>query len=110
MATRRRAFPPSRLCGRGRRGLLLLLGRWSLGLLGMRLHRRGGMVLLRMLRMLLRLLLVRVLWLRGLRWLCGVRSIIHRLVAPGHVRLLLRRLLLLLLRLGLLLLRRRLIR
>ncbi len=62
----------------------------------MSLDRRRGVV--RLLRM--RLLLVRVLWLRRLRWLCGVCSIIHRLLAPSHVWLLL---LLLLLRLLLLL-------
>ena len=65
-------------------GLSLL----SMGLLGVRLHWRGSVVLL--LSMLLRMLLlvVRMLWLRCLRWLCGVGSIIHRLVAPSHVRLL----------------------
>ncbi|KAL2189233.1 hypothetical protein L209DRAFT_269781 [Thermothelomyces heterothallicus CBS 203.75] len=85
VGTRRRAFPSSRLCGRRSRGLLLL-GRWSLGLLSMRLHRRDGMVLL---PMLLLLLLMRVLWLRSRGWLCGVRTIIGRLVAPRYIRLLL---------------------
>jgi hypothetical protein len=63
-------------------------------LLSVRLNRWGGVVL----RVLL-VLLVRVLWLRRLRWLCGVCSIIHRLVPPSHVglRLLRRRVLLLLL-------------
>jgi hypothetical protein len=87
--------------------LLLLLRRWSLGLLGMwLLHRRGRVVLLRVLRMrlLLLLLLVRVRRLRGLGWLCGVSSIVHRLVAPSHVRRLLLLLLLRLLLLRLLLL------
>jgi hypothetical protein len=45
-----------------------------------RLHRRGGVVL-----SVLRVLLVRMLWLRGLWGLCGVGSIIHRLVAPSHL-------------------------
>jgi hypothetical protein len=98
MRTRSGAFPSSRLRGRGSWGLLLLLlGRWSrLRLLSVRLNRWGGVVL-RVLLVLL--LLVRVLWLRRLRWLCGVCSIIHRLVPPSHVglRLLRRRLLLLLL-------------
>ncbi len=67
-----------------------------MGLLRMSLDRRCGVVL-RLLRM--RLLLVRVLWLRRLRWLCGVCSVVHRLLAPSHVWLLL---LLLLLRLLLL--------
>jgi hypothetical protein len=83
--------------------LLLLLGRWSrLRLLSVRLNRWGGVVLCVLLVL---LLLVRVLWLRRLRWLCGVCSIIHRLVPPSHVclRLLLRRRLLLLLLLLLLL-------
>jgi hypothetical protein len=55
-----------------------------------RLHRRGNMVLrvLRVLRV-LGLLLLLLLWLRRLRWLLGIRSIIHRLVAPSHVGLLL---------------------
>jgi len=80
------------LRGRRSRGLLLLLGWWSLGLLSMSLHRRRGMVLhLLCMRLLLLLLVVRVLWLRCLWWLCGVRSIIHGLllVAPSHVGLLL---------------------
>jgi hypothetical protein len=100
MRTRSGAFPSSRLRGCGSWGLLLLLlGRWSrLRLLSVRLNRWGGVVL-RVLLVLLLLLLVRVLWLRRLRWLCGVCSIIHRLVPPSHVglRLLLRRRLLLLL-------------
>jgi hypothetical protein len=82
------ALAPSRLRGRGNWGLLLL-DWWSLRLLSMRLHRWGGVVLRVLLVLLLRrrLLLVRVLWLRRLRWLCGVPSIVHRLVTPAHVRL-----------------------
>lgn len=86
VGTRGRALPSG--SRRRSRNWVLLLGRRSLRLLAVAhgcLRRRGSMVL----SVLGVLLLVRMLWLSRLWRLCGVRSIIHGLVATAHVGLLL---------------------